>query len=53
VPGALQRGLDLARELPVVLKLRDAARADDAWVLEVVANVYRDFCRARGRRKNQ
>jgi hypothetical protein len=53
VPAALQRGLDFARELQVVLKLRDTARADDARVLEVVADVDGDLCRAGGRRKNQ
>jgi hypothetical protein len=53
VPGAPQRGFDFARELQVVLELRDAARADDARVLEVMANVYGNFRRAPGRRKNQ
>jgi hypothetical protein len=53
VPGALQRGLDFARELEVVLKLGNAARTDDTRVLEVVTDVERDFRRVRGRRKNQ
>jgi hypothetical protein len=53
VPGAPQRGLDLARELQVVLKLRNPVRADDARVLEVMPYVERDFRRVRSRRKNQ